>query len=206
MIDDTVTEWTGVRDSGAPLRAQKITMLIQVLPSPRLNIVRECREAERGIVDVGRPIDDGLCRKAANGAASDIEILASSLAFDVALEDLFLLRGEAVESLLSGVQKTVTVVFPPSGLDALGDNDRAAEQQTYPKIQLTFIPQVKEPQRAHDGCGQEKCKPGNGAEADGVCKRLLQYLQKQLHDIAKHKRRFSKGGTVSRIQKASGLL
>src|SRR5579863_2372397 len=116
-----------------PLRPQKITMLIEVLPSPRLDIIRE---PGHKMPEVGSPIDDGLLFEAVDDAAGHVEMHASSLAFNVSPEDLFLLDSESMESLLSGLQKSVIVVFPNQKRENTTDDDCEAKQKDHAKIRL----------------------------------------------------------------------
>lgn len=106
---------------------QKITMLIEVVPSPRLDVVRECG-------------DSGPVAKTVNNAVYATEVHASCLAFDVTPEDLFLLDSESMEAIRSGAQKSVIVVFSNSKFDDGSDSDCDAEQQNSTKVRLTFIP------------------------------------------------------------------
>lgn len=102
---------------------QKITMLIEVVPSPRLDVVRECEESGRAVAETGRPINDAVMNEPVNNAVNDTEVHTSCLAFDVAAEDLFLLDSKEMEALLSGAQKSVSVVFSNSKSDGVGEND-----------------------------------------------------------------------------------
>lgn len=184
----------GIHGAVAALRAQEITMLIQVVPSPRLNVVRECHKTGHGITEVGSSVDDGLSNEAVNNAAADIEIHASSLAFDVAPEDLFLLDSESMESLLSGAQKTIVVIFPNPNLDAVGDGNCDADQQKQTKIRLTFIPVFKKPQFVNDGVGRKKNNRCNDTEPNDVSERLLKKFKNRFYDGIKHEWSWS-GGT-----------
>lgn len=167
------------------LQPQKITMVIQVVPSPRLNVVRECREAIHGITEARRSIDDGLANESADDAAVNIKVKGSSLAFDVTPEDLFLLDRESMESLLSDVPKTVTVVFFHPRPDGARNNDYDADQENYTKIKLTFIPVLKQSQSVHNGIGRKKNNRGNDSERNAIPERLLQKFKKWLHDAIK---------------------
>jgi hypothetical protein len=135
---------------------QKITMLIEVVPSPRLDVVRECEESGHAVAETGRPINDSFMNETVNNAIRDTEVHASCLAFDVAPEDLFLLDSESMESLLSGAQKSVTVVFSNSKSDDVGDNDRDAEQQSPTKVRLTFVPIFQKSKFVNNGIRREK--------------------------------------------------
>src|ERR1700716_1335842 len=85
-------------------------------------------------------INNAFMNETVNNAVHETEVHTSCLAFDVAPEDLFLLDSESMESLLSGAQKSVIVVFSASKSDDVGDNDCDAEQQNPTKVRLTFIP------------------------------------------------------------------
>lgn len=168
-------------DSLGALRPQKIMMLIKVIPRPRLDVVRESRKT----AEVGRSVDDGLRNEAAYDSAGDIEVNASSLAFDVSTENLFLLDGESVESLLSGSQKTVTAILRNSPANSVSDGDCDAKQQNHAKIRLTFIPQFEKANLADDGIRREKYNRGNHTQRNAIPQRLLEKFKKWFHEASK---------------------
>lgn len=161
-------------------------MVVQVGPSPRLDVVRECHKSSIGITEAGSSVDDGLSRETINDAAVDIEIPSSCLAFDVTPEDLFLLNSQSMEALLPGEQETVIVIFPNSNTDAAGDGDRDAQQQSHTKIRLTFIPVFKKSQFVNDGIGREKNNRRNDTEPKAVFERLLKKCKKRSYDTINH--------------------
>ena len=175
--------------SALTLRSQKITMLIEVVPGPRLDVVSEGRHAIPGTTEVGSPVDDRLSSEAVNNTTADIEIHASSLAFDVTSEDLFLLDSESMESLLSGVPKTVIVNLLAHSPNATSDSKYDADQQNHTKIRLTFIPVFKKPQLVHDGIGREENSRHDDTDCDTISERLFKKLKKCLHEAIKAHRR-----------------
>jgi hypothetical protein len=166
----------------AALGLQKITMVIQVIPSPRLNVVCKCQESIRGVTYVGRSPDDRLFNEAANNATIETEIETSGLAFDIAPEDLLLLDSESMESLCSGKERTIIVKFLNQNRDAVGD----ADKQNYTKVRLTFIPIRKKPHLANDGIGREKGNRRNDTGPNGIFERLLKKCKK-CADTIKHR-------------------
>jgi hypothetical protein len=172
---------------------QKITMLIEVIPSPRLDVVRECEESCHAVAETGRPINDSLMNETVNNAVCDTEVHASCLAFDVAPEDLFLLDSESMESLLSGAQKSMIVVFSNSKSNDTGDNDCDAKQQNSAKIRLTFIPISQKSKFVNEGIGREKNNRRNNSEPNDISygflkkrKNLYQIIQSWLRDHARY--------------------
>jgi hypothetical protein len=165
------------------LRPQKITVLIEVVPSPRLNVVGKHHHARpiTGMTKVRRAIDNALANKSIDDAVVDREVQASALAFNVAPEDLFLFAGESMESLLSGEQKTVVVVFPGSGFNGGSDGNGDTKQQQPTKIRLTFIPIFQKPNSVNDGIGREKRKRRNDTKPNAVFEWLLEEFKKCFH-------------------------
>ena len=164
------------------LKPHKITMVIEVVPSPRLDIERE---AGHEMPKVGRAVDDGLLFEAINDAAHYIEIQASSLAFNVSPEDLFLLGGEAMESLLSGAQQTVVVDLFSHSADATSDCERDAQQQDRTKVRLTFIPVLQHAKSIHDGVRREENNRHDDSDCDTISERLLKKLEKWFYKAFK---------------------
>lgn len=164
------------------LRPQKITMLIEVVPGPRLDIVSEPAHK----MPEGRgPVNDGLLLKAVNDATSNVEHQASCLAFNVSPEDLFLLDRESMESLLSGSQKTVVVNLASRRADAASDSKGDAEQQDRTKIRLTFIPVLQHTELVHDGIRREENNRHDDTDCYTISERLFKKLKKWFHKALK---------------------
>jgi hypothetical protein len=86
-----------------PSVAQKLTMLIEVVPRPRLNIMRKI---ESPGADARGPVNDPIMHQSFDDAALNAEVLRPCFAFDILPEDCNLLNSEQIESLFSGSQET----------------------------------------------------------------------------------------------------
>jgi hypothetical protein len=151
---------------------QKVTMLIEVIPSPRLDIVRECGKSGHAVAETGRPVNDSFMNETVSNTVHNAEVHASCLAFDVAQEDLLLLDSESMKSLLSGAQKSVVVVFSSSKSDDIGDNDCDAEQKNPTKIRLTFLPIFQKSKFVNNGIRREENNRRNNSDPDDVSNRF----------------------------------
>jgi len=166
------------------ITSQKITMLIQVFPRPRLDIVSECREAIHGGIDAGGPVDDFLVDKAVDDTGLNVKIQRRCFAFNIAPEDLFLLTSQEIEALLSGTRGKVTKTYACEYRDDSGnDPDRYGSDQDN-EIQFTFLPVLQDPKRSKKRIRSKEKGGENGAatykHADWYFQKI-QNLRKRLH-------------------------
>jgi hypothetical protein len=159
---------------------QKITMLIEVLPGPRLNIVGK---SEAGSADTRSTVNDFFSNQAIDDAGLNAEMHSSCLAFDIAPEDLLLLNSEEVESLLSGTQEKVVVVSLSQEPNAARDGYRDAKQESDAKIKITFLPVFQKSQFINNGIWREKNQRHNDAERDHIPKRGLKKIENFCQNI-----------------------
>lgn len=129
------------------IKPQKITMLIEVVPSPRLNVVSEIGEIG---TDAGRSIDDLAVLKALDHSRLDAEISGSCLAFDILPEDIHLLGSEDIQSLLHGTQAKVVFALLSNPPGQPGGNYCPQEEQREAKIKLTFLPVFQKTEARND--------------------------------------------------------
>ena len=169
-----------------PLKTKKITMVIEVVPSPRLDVI--CEPGNK-MPDVRGPVDDGLLFEPLDHSIGNVEVPCSSLAFDVSPEDLFLLDCEAMKSLLSGSPQAVVVDFASQRADAASDRKRDAEQQDHTKVRLTFIPIFQHAEFVHNGIGREENNRHYDSDCDTISERLPKKLKKGFHEAVKAHRR-----------------
>ena len=169
-----------------PASMQKITMLIEVVPSPRLNVVSEGKKASIRIAETGGSENDALRNETFNDARIDFEVHASSLAFDIAPENILLFDSETIESLRSGTSKTVIVIFSSPETDNVGDDDCDAKQQKTTKIKLTFISNFQKSHFIDNGIGGKNYNRCNSTERNGVSDWFLKKCKKWLYDAVQH--------------------
>ncbi len=133
---------------------QKVTILIEVIPCPREDVISECKTSMNGRVKLGDSIDNSFIDKAIDNSAIHTEILRFALAFDVATEDLHFFGSEDMKSFLSGTEKRE--IFIPSADSSVHEAYGVRQDYSYTnengnaKIKLTLIPPYQKPKLSND--------------------------------------------------------
>nr|WP_299545305.1 hypothetical protein [Phenylobacterium sp.] len=149
------------------IKPQKITMLIEVIPGPGLNVVGKVGEKA---ADICGPVDDFIMLKSVNYAGLDTEVHGSCLAFNILPEDILLLSGEDIQSLLHGTQPKVVFACLRNPPNHLRGNDCPQKDQGETKIKLTFLPVFQKTEARNDGGGRQKNKSQRSGQPDEIPK------------------------------------
>jgi len=157
---------------------QKITMLIEVFPRPRLDVVGKDHEPNLGDIDVRGSVDDEVVNETLNNAGSKIKILRPCFAFDIATEDLFLLDSQQSESLLSGALQEISVSFFYGDSDNRRNYHDAQNRKDETEVRLRFFSVLKKAHLVQDGVWNKEGRYINDKERNNILDRYFQKLKK----------------------------
>lgn len=160
------------------MNSQKITMLIEILPCPRLDIVSERQGAKLGPVNARGHVDDVLVNQSFNDSGLRAEIQGPSFAFNIAPEDLLLLDSEQCEALLSGTQEEIVMSFFYGEAGNRGNDQGEQSQKQQTEVKFTFLSVFQDPKRRQKRIRRENENRAYDKGPDNVSNRYLQKFEK----------------------------
>lgn len=162
--------------------SQKVTMLIQVIPCPRLDGIRE-RHVDSNF---GNPDKNLLSDQRSNYLVSDTEAYSTCLAFDILPEDFFLGDRQNMETFLSGDKEFVLLVPLRDRSDGPCEKDKDCEDKCCPQIKITLFPIPRKSKIGDDIIRDEYYCHQNDKGTYGIIGRHFQKLKefgKKFHTI-----------------------